>query len=147
VCMCVCVCVCVYARAPRANPLRRIIIFLRWKLQPRIRPGGKREVGEGEGKRETKEVSAREEPAQHPNCEYRAETGRKCWESATPLRAGLGGREPPRTGVSALGWAGLLQLRQAHLKARSAPLLPAPTTVLARQKRSPPSRLHCLCSF
>jgi len=33
-------------------------------------------------------------------------TGRKCWESATPLRAGLGGREPPRTGVSALGWAG-----------------------------------------
>ncbi|XP_063128019.1 LEM domain-containing protein 1 isoform X3 [Rattus norvegicus] len=36
-----------------------------------MRPGGKREVGEGEGKRETKEVSAREDPAQHPNSSTR----------------------------------------------------------------------------
>lgn len=43
--------------------------------------------------KETKEVSAKEETAQHPNCEYGAKTGRKCGESGGPvvrLRAGSG---------------------------------------------------------
>lgn len=53
------------------------------------------EIGERERGREkeTKEVSAKEETAQHPNCEYGAKTGRKCGESGGPvvrLRAGSG---------------------------------------------------------
>lgn len=57
--MSVCARACV--RAPRANPLRRIIIFLHWKLQQRIRQGGKRERErlERDREKETKEVSAR----------------------------------------------------------------------------------------
>lgn len=81
-------------RAPRANPLRRIIIFLHWKLLQRLRQGGKKRLERERGReKETKEVSAKEETAQHPNCEYGAKIGRKCGESGGPLvrlRAGSG---------------------------------------------------------